>query len=268
MAKVTLSTLSSLTNEESAIALINENFSAIADAIDLSVFRNGTSPNTLTANLDLNGFKIINSGAAVDESDLIRLADVPTGVRGPQGDPGVDGGPLSNGDYGDIVISGGGLIFTLDSGVVTTAARTLLDDTTVSAMRTTLGLGNAATKDMGTSGSTVAIGNDSRFNSWTSTTFTSSTSLTNTYNYWLHDSGSAHALTIDPQSSTVIDSFKPILVYNPPSNGVVTVTRGSGVALYVNGGTVSANATMAAGAIGTMHRYSGDSWSIVGPGIT
>lgn len=268
MAKVTVSTLTSLTNQESAIALINENFQAIADAIDLAVFRNGTSPNTLSANLDLNGFKIINSGAAVDETDLIRLADVPDGVRGPQGDPGADGAPLSNGDYGDIVISNGGLTFSIDSSVITTAARTVLDDTTVGAMRTTLGLGGAATKDVGTSSTQVAAGNDSRFAQWTNTSFASSTNVDNTYNYWLHNSASAHSLTLNPQATTAVDSMKPITVYNPPSNGVVTVTRGSGVALYVNGGTTSANATMAAGAIGTLHRYSGDNWVIVGPGIT
>lgn len=268
MSKVTLSTLSSLTNQESAITLINENFAALAEAIDLTVFRNGASPNTLSANLDLNGFKIINSGAAVDETDLIRLADVPEGVRGPQGDPGVDGGPLSNGDYGDIVVSNGGLTFTIDSGVITTAARTVLDDTTIGAMRTTLGLGGAATKDVGTSSTQVAAGNDSRFAQWTSTTFSSSTNFDNTYNYWLHNSASAHALTINPQATTAIDSMKPITVYNPPSNGAITITRGSGVGLYINGGTTSANATMAAGAIGTLHRYSGDNWVLVGPGIS
>jgi hypothetical protein len=55
------------------------------------------------------------------------------------------GGGLSDGDYGDIVVSGGGTALNFDSSVVTAAARTVLDDTTTSAMRTTLGLGTVAT---------------------------------------------------------------------------------------------------------------------------
>lgn len=52
---------------------------------------------------------------------------------------------LADGDYGDIVVSGTGTTMSFDSSVVTAAAKTLLDDTTTSAMRTTLGLGTAAT---------------------------------------------------------------------------------------------------------------------------
>lgn len=45
---------------------------------------------------------------------------------------------VTDGDYGDIVISSG--VWSFDSAVVTATARTLLDDTTISAMRTTLGV--------------------------------------------------------------------------------------------------------------------------------
>jgi hypothetical protein len=51
--------------------------------------------------------------------------------------------PVTDGDKGDIVVSGSGATWMFDSDVVTTAAKTVLDDTTVAAMRTTLGLGNA-----------------------------------------------------------------------------------------------------------------------------
>jgi hypothetical protein len=69
----------------------------------------------------------------------------PTGPQGPQGDPGATGATgqgFSDGDKGDIVISGSGTSLMFDSAVVTTAAKTVLDDTTTAAMRTTLGLGS------------------------------------------------------------------------------------------------------------------------------
>jgi hypothetical protein len=46
---------------------------------------------------------------------------------------------VSDGDKGDIVVSGTGTIWNFDSAVVTTAAKTVLDDTTVAAMVDTLG---------------------------------------------------------------------------------------------------------------------------------
>jgi Chaperone of endosialidase len=65
-----------------------------------------------------------------------------TGPAGPQGVPGPQGPPgpaVIDGDKGDIIVTNSGVTWTLDSAVVTAAARTVLDDTTVAAMRTTLG---------------------------------------------------------------------------------------------------------------------------------
>lgn len=50
------------------------------------------------------------------------------------------GGGLSDGDYGDVVVGGSGTTMTFDTGVVTAAAKTVLDDASTSAMRTTLGV--------------------------------------------------------------------------------------------------------------------------------
>jgi len=76
MAKITLDTLATLSNEPSAIALINSNFSRIATAIENTLSRDGTFPNTMLADLDLNNKKIVHLPLPHDASEPARLTDI------------------------------------------------------------------------------------------------------------------------------------------------------------------------------------------------
>lgn len=63
--------------------------------------------------------------------------------------PSGGGGGVSDGDKGDIVVSGGGTVWNFDSAIVTTFGRTLTGAADAGAGRTALGLGTAATASYG-----------------------------------------------------------------------------------------------------------------------
>lgn len=278
MAKVTLPTFTSLTNESSFLSQLNAAMASLAAAIELTLSRNGTSPNTMTEVLDMNSKRIINVAAPVDDYDVARLIDMVEGVVGPQGAPGQDGadgapgGPLSDGDYGDIVVSGSGTAWAIDSALMSSVARTLTAQTTQALMRSTgLGLGGASTLNVGTSAGTVAAGDDSRF-----TEFTINSQSGATYTFATTDKGKlvrqtaagAHTYTINPNATTAITVGAVILVKNSASAGDLTISRGAGVSLYLNGSTTSANVTVAAGGFVQLIQEATDTWIAIGVGVS
>lgn len=74
--KVSLTTLSTLRNDSSAVSAINNNFTTIADQLDLLLSRDGESPNTMTSTLDMNSNRLVNLPAPVDNNDAARKIDL------------------------------------------------------------------------------------------------------------------------------------------------------------------------------------------------
>lgn len=74
MTKVDIKRLDSVTaNDTTATALINDNFKALQDAVENTLSRDGSTPNFMDADLDLNSYKIINCGEAVEDNDVVTL---------------------------------------------------------------------------------------------------------------------------------------------------------------------------------------------------
>lgn len=112
-----------LTLTASAINYVEADPTTGAVSVNASAFTSGairlyqivTGAATVTSYTDWRGFAIVGSAAS-----------------------------LADGDKGDIVVSGGGVTWSIDSGVISTFGRTLTDDANAATARATLGLGSAA----------------------------------------------------------------------------------------------------------------------------
>lgn len=76
MSKISLVNLANLQNENTAVSAINTNNAALTNAMDKTLSRDGTSPNQMSANLDMNSFQILNLPPPATVNSPARLADV------------------------------------------------------------------------------------------------------------------------------------------------------------------------------------------------
>jgi len=102
MAKLTLTDLASLANETSAIATMNANDALVETAMENTLSRDGTSPNAMSADLDMDSNQILNLPAASSSTEPVRKAEfdaqIAAGVAGISGGDVV--GPVSSVDRG------------------------------------------------------------------------------------------------------------------------------------------------------------------------
>lgn len=74
--KVTLANVGSLIDATTAANTINSNSAAIVAAMDNTLSRDGTTPNQMGANLDMNSNHLLNLPAPVNNTEPLRLQDV------------------------------------------------------------------------------------------------------------------------------------------------------------------------------------------------
>lgn len=82
MAKLTLTDLANLQNENTAVSAINANNALIETALENTYSRDGTSPNTMNANLDMNSFHILNLPNPSTANEPLRYQDLSDFVGG------------------------------------------------------------------------------------------------------------------------------------------------------------------------------------------
>jgi hypothetical protein len=76
MPKITLSNVGSLIDTTTAAATINSNFATVQTAFDNTLSRDGTQPNPMESNIDMNSNRILNLPVPVSLNEPVRLGDI------------------------------------------------------------------------------------------------------------------------------------------------------------------------------------------------
>ena len=303
MAKVTFSPLENLQNATSAVAIINANFDALATAFDLVLSRDGTTPNTMSAAVDMNSNKIVNLAAPENNTDAARLIDVQNGST-------IEGYTLpsltGNANKTVKVASDeSGLIFSTSGLGDMIGSNNLSDLTNTGTARTNLGLGSAAAVNTGTAGSVVPLLNtNNNFSgnltyTGTSTfqgavTFTGAVDVTITttpatldaysvgfrgapqnlqnanYTFVMLDAGKGVTHTSGtahawtiPPNSSVPFPLHTQIACDNQGSGAVTLTRGAGVTLRPNGSGTSGDQSLAQYFVRVLYKVDTDAWVLM-----
>lgn len=80
--KLTLSNLANLQNENTAVTTVNSNNNAIETAMENTLSRDGTAPNQMLSNLDMNSHQILNLPNPATGTSPLRLQDLTSFIGG------------------------------------------------------------------------------------------------------------------------------------------------------------------------------------------
>jgi hypothetical protein len=180
LAKVLLSDLTSI--DQTAPAAINANSDAIEEAMEKTLSRDGTAPNAMEADFDMNGFRLYNLPFPSSDTEPLRRSDFAN---------------LLDSDDNEILVS--------------PYIETLLDDADASAARATL----SSTITTLTGNTTVGIsdwGKTLKLNGYFTLSLTSSAVLGSGFYFFVRNIGTRRVL-IDPAGSETIDGSTTLGLY-------------------------------------------------------
>jgi hypothetical protein len=233
--KITLLTLASLQNESTALAQINANSQTIQTAFDNTLSRDGTIPNQMTNNLDMNSNQILNLPAPATSNSPARLVDV-TGTA-----------PLIN--VPPVGTSGSAVPFL--NGANTWSGTQTFTDTTIQVAGTTSGATGVKATAIASGTLTLPIGNDTLVARTSTDTLTNKT-LTTPVISTISNTGT---LTLPTTTDTLVGRVTTDTLTNktltapaisaPAITGGVTITGTTAVT-----GNETVSGTLTAGAAG------------------
>jgi hypothetical protein len=290
MAKLTLDDIAS---GYATTTKINANNAAIETAMENTLSRDGTGPNQMNANLDMNGYKVSNLAAPTASSDAARLVDLTNSYS-------LQAAPSPVGQNGKGLVSNGTILTyaTILSDASSLNASNLLTGTIPDARFPAtlpavsgLNLTNLNATNLGSGTVNVARLPATLARTDVSTNFTVNLQVFG-YDVGYKDivsvsSAVNYAITSTDRGKLIISTANgwtlpttaadtgfavgaAVSIYNA-SGGNLTLTCPTGMTLYVAGtatGGLFTNRTMANRGLATLVKVASGSWVISGAGIS
>lgn len=156
MAKLTLNNVVASDGELNKVATINNNSDAIEVALEKTLSRDGTSPNEMESELDMNSNRILNLPAAVNDTEPMRKLEFDTQVANMVLGSAIE---IANSAQLRALLSdetGTGAAY-FQGGDIGTPSAGVLTNCTGLPNASVVGLGTAAVANTGTSGATVPL---------------------------------------------------------------------------------------------------------------